>query len=210
MPYIIAETEPVYWTVGQPAIVSGFTEVTGCTVTGLVMVSDTNPNTYLGKLDSSDFPQLPDSGWLEVNDIYDYNGVLVMVRQSHNRTIYPPEETPALFVVYRPDASGVLDWIAGEPVTVGMHRLYDAIEYVCLQSHVTQLDWTPPATPALWQVYVETHAIAEWVQPTGAHDAYNIGDQVTYVGHLWESLINANVWSPTVYPAGWRDLGVYP
>lgn len=51
---------------------------------------------------------------------------------------------------------------------------------------------------------------AAWVQPTGAHDAYNIGDKVTFNGHLWESLIDANVWSPTVYPAGWRDLGVYP
>ena len=52
--------------------------------------------------------------------------------------------------------------------------------------------------------------VLPWVQPTGALDAYNTGDQVAFEGHLWESLIDANVWSPTVYPAGWNDLGVYP
>lgn len=49
-------------------------------------------------------------------------------------------------------------------------------------------------------------AIPEWVQPTGAHDAYNIGDQVMFAGSAYESVINANVWSPTAYPAGWRKL----
>ena len=45
--------------------------------------------------------------------------------------------------------------------------------------------------------------VPEWVQPTGAHDAYNIGDKVTYGGQVWTSLIDSNVWSPTSYPAGW-------
>lgn len=45
-----------------------------------------------------------------------------------------------------------------------------------------------------------------WVQPAGAHDAYKIGDKITFNGFTWESLINANVWSPTGYPAGWKKL----
>lgn len=44
---------------------------------------------------------------------------------------------------------------------------------------------------------------AEWVQPTGAHDAYNTGDRVMYDGIEYESTIDANVWSPDVYPQGW-------
>ena len=44
----------------------------------------------------------------------------------------------------------------------------------------------------------------EWVQPTGAHDAYNIGAKVTFQGNRYTSKINANVWSPTGYPAGWQ------
>ena len=45
-----------------------------------------------------------------------------------------------------------------------------------------------------------------WVQPTGAHDAYGIGDRVSFEGANYESLIAANVWSPSVYPAGWQAI----
>lgn len=45
-----------------------------------------------------------------------------------------------------------------------------------------------------------------WVQPTGAHDAYNIGDRVSFEGKNYESLLNANSWSPSVYPAGWKAI----
>lgn len=48
--------------------------------------------------------------------------------------------------------------------------------------------------------------IPEWVQPTGAHDAYNAGDKARYNGKVYESLIDGNVWSPDVYPAGWREV----
>lgn len=46
--------------------------------------------------------------------------------------------------------------------------------------------------------------ITDFVQPTGAHDAYQIGDKVRYNGQTYESLINGNVWAPDVYPAGWK------
>lgn len=40
-----------------------------------------------------------------------------------------------------------------------------------------------------------------WVQPTGAHDAYPLGAQVTRNGRTWTSTVAANVWEPGVY--GW-------
>ena len=46
--------------------------------------------------------------------------------------------------------------------------------------------------------------IPDWVQPTGAHDAYQKGDKVRYNGVIYESLIDGNVWSPEAYPQGWR------
>ena len=44
----------------------------------------------------------------------------------------------------------------------------------------------------------------EWVQPTGAHDAYQTGDKVTYNGQHYVSKIDGNVWSPDAYPPGWE------
>ena len=49
-------------------------------------------------------------------------------------------------------------------------------------------------------------APAEFVQPSGAHDAYNLGDRVSYNGKVYESVINGNVWSPDVYPDGWNEI----
>lgn len=55
--------------------------------------------------------------------------------------------------------------------------------------------------PPLDEEEEEPTAPAEWVQPTGAHDSHQIGDQVTYQGQVWESTINNNVWAPGVF--GW-------
>lgn len=47
-----------------------------------------------------------------------------------------------------------------------------------------------------------TEEYPEWVQPTGAHDAYSIGDKVTHNGKQWVSTVDNNVWEPGVY--GWE------
>jgi hypothetical protein len=36
----------------------------------------------------------------------------------------------------------------------------------------------------------------EWVQPVGAHDAYQIGDRVTWADKNWESTIPTNTTEP--------------
>lgn len=41
----------------------------------------------------------------------------------------------------------------------------------------------------------------DWVQPSGAHDAYQVGDRVTYLGQDWECTSAANVYAPGVF--GW-------
>ena len=48
------------------------------------------------------------------------------------------------------------------------------------------------------------NVIPEWVQPTGSHDAYNVGDKVIYEGQVYECIIDDNTWSPTDYPQGWK------
>lgn len=74
------------------------------------------------------------------------------------------------------------------------------------KAHTTQADWRPKDTPSLWVRVAYADEILAWVQPTGAHDAYKIGDKVKFNGLTYESVINANVYSPTAYPAGWKKL----
>ena len=94
-------------------------------------------------------------------------------------------------------------WEIGKAYAVNDRRQYGDFLYKCVQAHTSQADWTPDAVPALW-VKISTEEWPEWVQPTGAHDAYNTGDKVTYNGKRYVSRIDANVYSPEAYPAGWE------
>jgi hypothetical protein len=75
--------------------------------------------------------------------------------------------------------------------------------YKVLQPHNSQPDWLPTTAVSLYVEVAPPGVVPDWVQPTGAHDAYNTGDRVMFEGNEYESLIDANTWSPTAYPAGW-------
>ncbi len=77
--------------------------------------------------------------------------------------------------------------------------------YKVIQEHTSQEDWIPNELPALYLSMMPENVIPEWVQPTGSHDAYNAGDRVIFEGKVYESLIDANTYSPTAYPQGWEE-----
>ena len=86
--------------------------------------------------------------------------------------------------------------------SIGDRVQYNGTLYKCIQAHISQADWTPDATPALW-VVVTVEEWPEWVQPTGAQDAYSKDSKVTHNGKKWISSYDANVWEPGVY--GWEE-----
>lgn len=92
-------------------------------------------------------------------------------------------------------------WVVGKAYAVNDRAQYNGTLYKCIQAHTSQSDWMPSATPALWKT-VSVDEYPEWVQPTGAHDAYNIGDKVTYNGQHYVCTSDANVYAPDVY--GWQ------
>lgn len=95
-------------------------------------------------------------------------------------------------------------WVTGHAYIVGERLQYNGVLYRVVQAHTSQADWTPDITPALF-VVVSLDEWPEFVQPTGAHDAYKKGDKVTFEGKHYISLIDGNVYSPTAYPAGWQE-----
>lgn len=96
-------------------------------------------------------------------------------------------------------------WISkqGMTVTVGERLWYDGKLFKVIQAHTVQSDWTPDVSASLF-TEVSIEEWPEWVQPTGASDAYNTGDKVTFEGTHYISLIDANVWSPADNPSGWE------
>lgn len=93
-------------------------------------------------------------------------------------------------------------WKADTEYTVGYRVAFGGNLYKCVQAHTSQADWTPDATPALW-TRVSIDEWPEWIQPTGAQDAYNTGDKVSHNEKHWISTTDGNVWEPGVY--GWQE-----
>lgn len=128
---------------------------------------------------------------------------------------YDPEMTVAKAYAYLKTlgdyegAEDVIDkWVVGMSYFVGDIVVDGEQEYECIQSHASQEGWEPHATPALWKVHEEGgDGIPVWSQPTGAHDAYKTGDKVHYPtidDPVYESTMDANVYSPEAYPQGWQ------
>lgn len=147
-------------------------------------------------------------------------GRVVKLLQVYDSTIYPqePEELPAQWgFKWSTDPAKALPFVAlstspynkGDCCTEGGKTW---------RSKIDNNVHSPSAYPQGWQdVATEEGVIPEpeqpseqppeWKQPTGGHDAYKIGDRVTYNGKVYESVIDANVWAPDTYPQGWKVVG---
>ena len=103
---------------------------------------------------------------------------------------------PELFAYWRPN----VDYAVGDRRRDRATNLL----YKCVQAHTSQSDWNPAAAPALWaQVAEPGEEWPEWIQPTGAQDAYANGDKVSHNEKHWVSGYDNNVWEPGVY--GWTE-----
>ena len=85
----------------------------------------------------------------------------------------------------------------GMQYTDGDRVSYQEVLYKCLQSHLSQADWAPGVASSLWVVVSNPEEEwPEWVQPTGAHDAYALGAKVKHNNNRYVSKINANTTVP--------------
>lgn len=98
----------------------------------------------------------------------------------------------------------------GVSYAVGDRVYYNEVLYKVLQAHTSLPTWTPDITASLFAKVLihkddegEQIDIPDWEQP-GATNPYMKGDKVKYEFHIYESLIDNNVWSPAAYPAGWQ------
>ena len=120
--------------------------------------------------------------------------VAALVKLRESATDEQALSVPVLYPAWRSET----EYHAGDRV------LHGGVLYKVLQAHTSQADWTPDITPALF-VVVSLDEWPEFIQPTGAHDAYKKGDKVTFEGKHYISLIDGNVYSPAAYPAGWQE-----
>lgn len=103
-------------------------------------------------------------------------------------------------------ASTFAEWQPSVNYKVGNIRRYGGVLlYRCIQDHTSQADWTPDRAVSLWvNISDPAEEWPAWSQPVGAHDAYQIGDKVSYDDRHWMSVAGDNVWQPGVY--GWEEV----
>lgn len=151
------------------------------------------------------------SGWLAEDSPFitgDFTGYdpqdVAAIRQAMDNTDNPP--IPRMDFVREEVAEG-----ANAPAWVQPTGAHDAYAEDAAVTHAGKA-WRNLTPANVWEPGVSGWRLLwgqagnewpEWVQPTGAHDAYNIGDKVTFQSKRYVSTINANVWSPTAYPQGW-------
>lgn len=95
-------------------------------------------------------------------------------------------------------------WSESATYEVGDRVRFGDTLYKCLTAHQSQDSWTPDVSPSLW-VRVDDPSVEfpEWIQPTGATDAYAKGAKVSHNGKHWISDVDGNVWEP---PTMWSEV----
>ena len=99
------------------------------------------------------------------------------------------------------------EWQINKEYNINERVSYNNNLYRVVQQHKSQENWTPDITPALFTQVALPGEIPIWRQPSGAQDAYMIGDKVRYPnedGIIYISIVDNNVWEPGVY--GWEEV----
>ncbi len=137
-----------------------------------------------------------------VGDIFTYRRSLYEVIQKHmSQADWPPDTTASLYKNHTPKGE-IEEW--RQPL--GSHDAYMTGDRVLFNGeiYISIIDnnvWSPDVYG--WQLEDSgVQEFPEWVQPTGAHDAYAIGAIVSRNGKLWISIVASNVWEPGSY--GWE------
>ena len=114
-------------------------------------------------------------------------------------------EIPSVFPAWEAGKA----YAVGDIISYGTNEVGDPQLYKVVQAHISQENWLPgQGTDSLYDVIgLNETGYPVWSQPSGVHDAYNMGDIVDYNGTLYKSLIDGNTWSPDAYPQGWENLG---
>ena len=155
----------------------------------------------------------------KLNDLFTYQGNMGYVKQPTltSLDVYPPFSvgTEALYGARpKPDADGIYPYVYNMGIYEGMLvRDDDGVLYRSItgtQERPTELLYHPKYVPTLLEKVEEggeeapSEEYPEWVQPTGAHDAYAQGAKVSHNGKKWTSDVGGNVWEPGVY--GWTEV----
>lgn len=161
---------------------------------------------------------------------YKYADQVYKLWQAHDATNQPdwtPDQAVSLWdICHTTDPAKAKPYVAPQG-TRGMYQISEVCTEggIIYSSTIDNNVWQPSAYPQGWEEIdisggvisqpeepeeptpePEEPKYPDFIQPTGAHDAYHIGDRVIYNGKLYECILDGNVYSPDDYPQGWKEI----
>ena len=89
------------------------------------------------------------------------------------------------------------------PLQERINNIYAEIDTIKAEIKKLKSETEEPTEP---EEPIKTEEYSEYVQPTGAHDAYKIGDKITYNGKKYICKLDGCVWDPITYPDAWEKV----
>lgn len=147
----------------------------------------------------------------KINDYVRYHGMLYKVLETHIAT---DNSLPTDGTYYIKLTSTVPEWV--KPLETDGYMNGDIVAYENMQWESTCDDniWEPGYKNSPWiNLTTDNYELKDPIIPQdlsgvpliwGQNQVYALNERVNYKGSTYISLIDANIWSPEAYPAGWQ------
>lgn len=132
---------------------------------------------------------------IETSD-FDLRDILNKIEESYIKSSLSKEEQTELEEMARQHAKPENSYAT---LKEQLNEMFERIK--SLEGRVSILEGNNPEEPT-----EPVEEYPEYVKPTGAHDAYNTGDKITYNSKHYECIFDGCVWNPDEYPTGWKEV----
>ena len=128
---------------------------------------------------------------------YELRDMLYKINKMYIESYITEEQKSELDELARTNANAENSYV---PLQKQIDNLYDELSQIKSQLNTLLENEGEPSEPS------EKDEYPEFVQPTGVHDAYKIGDKITYNNKKYICKLDNCVWDPDTYPAGWEEV----
>ena len=125
---------------------------------------------------------------------YELADILEKINTVWLKSYISKEEMEELETLARTNANAENSYA---PLQKQINNIYTELDSI--KSRLTVLEGTEEPTEP-----VEEYS--EYIQPTGAHDAYNSGRKIIFNGEKYICKIDGCVWDPITYPEAWEKV----
>ena len=130
------------------------------------------------------------------NRDYELRDILNKIAERHINNDLTDEEKTYLEELARNNANPQNSYAPNEDLIAQLFKRVEALEKVVF------VETDEPVEDE--EIVVEEYPL--YVQPTGAHDAYKVGDKITFNDKRYTCTMDNCVWDPSTYPNAWEEV----